>query len=115
MKTKEELNALKTEIEALNKKLAELTVDELKMVSGGIVRGFECGQQELFTSDPGLRGRFIIPSDDDEELHSEGLQSCNEDELAQVSGGSGILDGLIAAYLEILARQLFFTEGQRSE
>ena len=35
MKTKEELNALKIEVEALNKKLAELTEDELKQVSGG--------------------------------------------------------------------------------
>ena len=36
MKTKEELNALKKEVEALNKKLAELTEDELAQVSGGI-------------------------------------------------------------------------------
>ena len=36
MKTKEELNALKEEIETLNKKLAELTEDELEQVTGGI-------------------------------------------------------------------------------
>ena len=36
MKTKEELNALKEEVETLNKKLAELTEDELKLVTGGI-------------------------------------------------------------------------------
>lgn len=36
MKTKEELNALKKEIEALNKKLAELTEDELMKVTGGV-------------------------------------------------------------------------------
>ena len=35
MKTKEELNELKEEVEALNKKLAELTEEELKQVSGG--------------------------------------------------------------------------------
>ena len=35
MKTKEELNALKEEVETLNKKLAELTEDELEQVSGG--------------------------------------------------------------------------------
>ena len=75
MKTKEELNALKNEVEALNKKLAELSEDELKMVNGGIVHGFEYGQPERFTSDPSLRGQFIIPSDDNEELHPEGLQS----------------------------------------
>ena len=35
MKTKEELNALKEEVEALNRKLAELSEDELKKVIGG--------------------------------------------------------------------------------
>ena len=37
MKTKEELNALKEEVETLNKKLAELTEEELAQVSGGLV------------------------------------------------------------------------------
>ena len=36
MKTKEELNALKEEVEVLNKKLRELTEDELKQVTGGV-------------------------------------------------------------------------------
>ena len=35
MKTKEELNALKNEVEILNKKLAELSEDELAQVAGG--------------------------------------------------------------------------------
>lgn len=35
MKTKEELNTLKEEIDTLNKKLAELTDEELKQVAGG--------------------------------------------------------------------------------
>ena len=35
MKTKEELNALKAEVETVNKKLGELTKDELKQVTGG--------------------------------------------------------------------------------
>ena len=35
MKTKEELNALKEEVETLSKKLAELTEEELKEVTGG--------------------------------------------------------------------------------
>lgn len=35
MKTKDELNALKNEIEALNKKLADLTDEELAIVTGG--------------------------------------------------------------------------------
>lgn len=44
MKTKEELNELKMEVEAMNKKLAELTEDELVMVTGGI---------ETYKKDPG--------------------------------------------------------------
>ena len=36
MKTKEELNALKEEVETLNKKLAELTEEELNQVTGGV-------------------------------------------------------------------------------
>lgn len=35
MKTKEELKTLKEEVEILNRKLAELTEDELKQVTGG--------------------------------------------------------------------------------
>ena len=35
MKTKEELNALKREVESLKRKLAELTEDELMQVAGG--------------------------------------------------------------------------------
>ena len=35
MKTKEELCALKEEVETLNKKLHELTEDELRLVLGG--------------------------------------------------------------------------------
>ena len=35
MKTPEELNALKNEVKALNKKLAELNEEELAQVAGG--------------------------------------------------------------------------------
>ena len=35
MKTKEELNALKEEVETLNRKLHELTEEELAQVAGG--------------------------------------------------------------------------------
>ena len=37
MKTKEELNALKEEVEALNRKLAELSEEDLMQISGGAV------------------------------------------------------------------------------
>ena len=35
MKTKEKLNTVKEEVEALNNKLAELTDEELEQVNGG--------------------------------------------------------------------------------
>ena len=38
MKTKEELQELKAEVETLNKKLHELTDDELAQVTGGWVQ-----------------------------------------------------------------------------
>lgn len=38
MKTKEELSTLKNEVETLNKKLAELSEEELKQVSGGLTQ-----------------------------------------------------------------------------
>ena len=38
MKTKEELNALKEEVETLNRKLHELTEEELAQVSGGYMK-----------------------------------------------------------------------------
>ena len=51
MKTKEELNALKQEVEALNKKLAELSEDELKQVSGGAYAAYandgNCGHSVI--------------------------------------------------------------------
>ena len=37
MKTKEELNALKEEVETVSKKLAELTEEELAQVAGGVL------------------------------------------------------------------------------
>ena len=37
MKTKEDLNALKEEVENMNRKLHELTDDELEQVTGGLV------------------------------------------------------------------------------
>ena len=45
MKTKEELNALKEEVEAVNEKLQELTPEEIAQISGGI--GLLCGKCDL--------------------------------------------------------------------
>ena len=41
MKTLEELNALKEKVETVNKKLAELSEEELAQVTGGIAKGPE--------------------------------------------------------------------------
>ena len=41
MKTKEELNALKEEVETVSKKLHELTDEELAQVSGGQLQRIE--------------------------------------------------------------------------
>ena len=37
MKTKEELNTLKEEVETVSRKLRELTKEELEQVTGGVV------------------------------------------------------------------------------
>ena len=38
-KTKEELKAIKEEVESVNEKLAELTPEEIAQVSGGVLAG----------------------------------------------------------------------------
>lgn len=53
MKTKEELNVLKEEVEALNKKLHELTEEELKHVTGGVASGIDENYDDPY-SQPGL-------------------------------------------------------------
>ena len=54
MKTKEELQALKDEAEALNKKLSELTDDEMEQVIGGIAFNLLASFSAL---DNAIRGR----------------------------------------------------------
>ena len=51
MKTKEELNALKAEIETLNKKLAELTDEELEQVSSALYRDDPMMEQDMNTQE----------------------------------------------------------------
>lgn len=66
MKTKEELNALKAEAEALNRKLADLTDEELAKVASGagseglsdrIIRKFV----PIFDPGPDARGPKVKP------------------------------------------------------
>ena len=47
MKTKEELNAIKLEVEALNAKLGELTDDEMEQVIGGIDESRMLGRHSI--------------------------------------------------------------------
>ena len=49
MKTAEELNALKEEVEAVSRKLHELTEEELEQVSGGLFSELCC---ETLVSEP---------------------------------------------------------------
>ena len=57
MKTPEELNALKNEFETLNKKLQELTDEELSQVTGGAVTP----SKVLETT--GIESSFPLPRD----------------------------------------------------
>ena len=51
MKTKEELNALKEEVETVSRKLKELTDEELAQVAGGIFyEGHYSAQEKTFTT-----------------------------------------------------------------
>ncbi|MDO4809807.1 MAG: hypothetical protein Q4A04_07575 [Eubacteriales bacterium] len=42
-KSKEELNAIKEEVEAVNEKLAELTEEEIAQVNGGVTHSIRAG------------------------------------------------------------------------
>ena len=57
MKSKEELNKLKEEVEAVNEKLQELTPEEIAQVSGG--RGLVCDKPGLM-----LRGGELVNTQD---------------------------------------------------
>ena len=62
MKTKEELNALKEELESRNRKLAELTEEELAQVSGGgpavRVKGDDIAKLNTTKAQDALQGRI---------------------------------------------------------
>ena len=59
MKTKKELNALKEEVETLNRKLRELTEEELAQVCGG----FTIGGARITKASPKKSGSAITTED----------------------------------------------------
>ena len=59
MKTKEELSALKEEVETLNNKLRALTDDELAQVTGGDLKFIFLGHSARRQLGEELKGRII--------------------------------------------------------
>ena len=59
MKTKEELNALKEEVEAMSKKLRELTDEEMAQVTGGHINYYYCSKCDLRVLAPAKSGGAV--------------------------------------------------------
>ena len=74
MKNKEELTALKEEVETLNKKLAELSEEELAQVSGGLPP-LVIKLNDIATQTP-ITGSYSTVTDDDI-LHEMKLPDFN--------------------------------------
>ena len=90
MKTPEELNALKEEVETMNKRLSELTEEELKQVSGGwspfewmedIINWFTEPDTYEVSYNP-LTGHYFCPvcNDGNSQLESRGYEYSDEGE-----------------------------------
>ena len=90
MKTKEELNALKNEVENLNKKLAELTVDELAEVSGGgIIDDF----LQWISSDMGYKSGVTAKYSPEQEVTFFYLDSWRNGKIVSIdSRDAGIIN-----------------------
>lgn len=69
MKTKEELNTLKQKVETLNKKLEELTDDELKQVTGGAYHLQRMGFRYI-KKGTALDSSSSVPTEPDASHHS---------------------------------------------
>ena len=64
MKSKEELSALKEEVETLDKKLSELTEDELEaVVGGGFFGGITKSRQRYYPCNRGTYGLIKIDTE----------------------------------------------------
>ena len=73
MKTKEELNAIRNEVETLGRKLAELTDDELEQVSGGEGSSYE----NMFDGCSSLEKAPVLPAQKLEPSCYDGLLEGN--------------------------------------
>ena len=77
MKTQEELNALKEEVENMTKKLAELTEEELEQVTGGTT-----GEVKLFIGGKGFG--FISPDQTDKQILQTYRKNPGSDKNAKI-------------------------------
>ena len=83
MKTEEEQNALKKEVETLNAKLAELTEDELNAVAGGDAFAVSVTQTIAKQIQPPITGNDISPFRGDESPKTGVLNLSDKSEYAQ--------------------------------
>lgn len=68
MKTKEELNALKKELDAVAEKLSELSENELEEVTGGVLAAHNMPEKR--DDEKYVMGMFEVPSSTDQyEFH----------------------------------------------
>ena len=67
MKTKEELNALKKEVESVTRKIRELTEEELEQVTGGATGGVEpfSGEKGFGSKQMRITTNYPLPGDDE--------------------------------------------------
>lgn len=89
MKTKEELNTLKEEVETLNKKLAELTEEELAQVTGGSGSGkpkFNIGDT-VYCQLNGRRAAATVLSTKYSEVYSAWWHKCRLIEDGRIATG----------------------------
>ena len=77
MKTQEELNALKEEVENMTKKLAELNEEELEQVTGGTT-----GEVKFFIGEKGFG--FISPDQTDKQILQTYRKNPGSDKNAKI-------------------------------
>ena len=97
MKTKEELNALKEEVENVSMKLAELTEEELEQVAGGMTVKAGVGSVPRTNSRQVYKpivpqGSADLPGSDPVMVQNTGTDSTQTDIAAGLISTPGVLD-----------------------